>query len=201
MKKRKIAKDYFEDLLDRASYRDYVAEERRAAKIKNLEKKSMVTLETNAGVIELKLFPDVAPKACENFVGLVGKGYYDGIIFHRVIKNFMIQGGDPKGTGTGGESIWGEPFEDEVSDKVLFDRPGLLAMANSGPNTNGSQFFITTKATPYLNKKHTIFGEVVSGYDIVQKIEGTPTDSSNRPKEKQKIIKAYVGKPGADKGR
>ncbi|MFC1667333.1 peptidylprolyl isomerase [Candidatus Omnitrophota bacterium] len=152
----------------------------------------MIILETNRGNIELKLFLDVAPKACENFIGLVEKGYYDGIIFHRVIKDFMIQGGDPTGTGRGGESVWGEPFEDEVSDKVLFDKPGILAMANSGVNTNGSQFFITTKPTPWLNKKHTIFGEVVSGYDVVEKIGNTPTDDSSKPKETQNITKAYI---------
>lgn len=194
-RKRKIVKDYFEDLLERATYRDYVAEERRAATIEKLKKRALVTLETNAGVIGLKLFPDVAPKACENFTGLIEKGYYNGLIFHRVIKDFMIQGGDPTGTGTGGDSMWGGSFQDEVSDKILFDRPGLLAMANSGPNTNKSQFFITTKATPHLNKKHTIFGEVILGYEAVEKIERTPTDSSNRPKEEQKIIRAYIGEP------
>ncbi|MBN3040630.1 MAG: peptidylprolyl isomerase [Candidatus Omnitrophica bacterium] len=149
-------------------------------------------LETNQGNIEIKLMPDVAPKACENFIGLAEKGYYDGIIFHRVIKKFMIQGGDPTGTGMGGSSIWGEPFEDEVSTSLKFDKKGLLAMANSGPDTNGSQFFITVEATPWLNMKHTIFGEVISGYDVVEKIENTPTDSSDRPLNEQKIIKAYL---------
>ncbi len=151
-----------------------------------------VVLETNQGVIEIKLLADIAPKTCENFIGLVKKGYYDGITFHRVIKRFMIQGGDPTGTGRGGESIWGVPFEDEVTPKASFDKQGLLAMANAGPNTNGSQFFITTIATPWLNLKHTIFGEVVSGYDVVSKIENTDTDSSNRPLAEQKIIKAYL---------
>jgi len=192
VKKRKIVKDYFENLLERANYRDYVAEQRRAAKIEELKKKSLVALETTAGIIELKLFPDVAPRACENFIGLVEKGYYNGLIFHRVIRDFMVQGGDPTGTGQGGESIWGEPFQDEVSDEVLFDRPGLLAMANSGLNTNKSQFFITVKPTPHLDKKHTIFGEVVSGFDVVKKIENSPTDSNNKPLKEQKIIKAYL---------
>ena len=122
------------------------------------------------------------------------KGYYDGIIFHRVIKNFMIQGGDPTGTGMGGESIWGKPFEDEFSPKLLFSRGGLLAMANRGRNTNGSQFFITTKATPWLNGYHTIFGEVVKGYDVVKKIENTKTDKKDKPMQTQKIIKAYIKK-------
>lgn len=191
-KKRRIVKEYFDDLFERASYRDYVAEEGRAARIEDLKKESLVVLKTNRGTIKLKLFPDIAPKACENFVGLIKKGYYDGLIFHRVIKGFMIQGGDPTGTGRGGESIWGAPFEDEVSGKVTFDRKGILAMANSGPNTNGSQFFITTKPVSHLNNKHTIFGEVVSGYEIVEQIENTPTDSSDRPKEEQKIVKASV---------
>jgi peptidylprolyl isomerase len=153
---------------------------------------SIVVLETNQGKIELQLFPDIAPKTCENFIGLVEKGYYDGIIFHRVIKGFMIQGGDPTGTGRGGISLWGGKFEDEVIPDVQFDRKGLLAMANAGPNTNGSQFFFTTAPTPELNMKHTIFGEVISGYEVVEKIENVPTDPGDKPYEKQQIIKAYV---------
>ena len=151
-----------------------------------------VILETNAGKIEIKLFPDVAPKACENFTKLVEKGYYNGIIFHRVIKDFMIQCGDPTGTGRGGESIWGKPFEDEFKSDVTFDRPGILAMANAGPKTTGSQFFITTVPTPWLNGRHTIFGEVVSGYDVVQKIESTAVGAQDKPLAEQKIIKAYL---------
>ncbi|MFA4888934.1 MAG: peptidylprolyl isomerase [Candidatus Omnitrophota bacterium] len=152
----------------------------------------IVVLETNQGKIEIKLMPEVAPKACENFSKLVEKGYYNGLIFHRVIKGFMIQGGDPTGTGRGGESIWGVPFEDEVSESAQFDRKGLLAMANAGPNTNGSQFFITVVATPGLNMRHTIFGEVISGYDVVEKIENSAVDVSDRPTTEQKIIKAYL---------
>lgn len=151
-----------------------------------------VVFETTQGKIEIKLMPDVAPKACENFTKLVEKGYYNGLIFHRVIKGFMIQGGDPTGTGRGGESIWGKSFEDEVSPVVKFDNPGVLAMANSGPNTNGSQFFITCAKTPWLSMRHTIFGEVVSGYDVVQKIEDIETDASDKPIKEQKIIKAYL---------
>jgi len=153
-----------------------------------------VVLETTQGTIEIKLMPEVAPKACENFVGLVEKGYYDGTIFHRVIKGFMIQSGDPTGTGRGGNSLWGKPFNDEVSPEVKFDKPGLLAMANAGPNTNGSQFFITTVKTPWLDMKHTIFGEVVSGYDVVEKIENAPTGKFDKPKVEQNIIKAYLKK-------
>ena len=157
-----------------------------------MAKEQRVILETNQGNIVIKLFADMAPKAVENFVGLVKKGYYNGIIFHRVIKNFMIQGGDPGGTGMGGESIWGGTFKDELSQDIKFDRPGLLAMANAGPNTNGSQFFITTAPCPWLNMKHTIFGEVVQGYDVVEKIENCATDSSDSPLAEQKIIRVFI---------
>jgi len=153
---------------------------------------TIVVLETNQGNIELKLKTDIAPKACENFTKLIQKGYYNGLIFHRVIKGFMIQGGDPTGTGAGGESIWGEPFEDEVTPIVKFDGAGILAMANAGPNSNGSQFFITCAKTPWLNMRHTIFGEVVTGLDIVQKIENTPVDANERPIVQQKINRIYI---------
>lgn len=156
------------------------------------EEKPIVVLETNKGNIELKLLPEVAPKAVENFTGLTKKGYYNGVIFHRVIKGFMIQGGDPQGTGMGGNSLWGGPFEDELTPEVTFDRPGLLAMANAGPNTNRSQFFITTAPTPWLNMRHTIFGKVVSGMEVVKQIENTATDSTDRPLTEQKIIRAYL---------
>ena len=155
-------------------------------------KDTVVVFETNQGNVELTLFPDVAPKTCENFVGLVKKGYYNGIIFHRVIKQFMIQGGDPTGTGMGGESLWGGKFDDEFNSAKRFDKKGILAMANAGPGTNGSQFFITTAPTPWLNDHHTIFGEVSAGYDIVAKIEGTQTGSGDRPVNEQKIVKAYI---------
>jgi peptidylprolyl isomerase len=154
----------------------------------------ILVLETNQGIIEIKLFPEIAPKACENFIKLAQKNYYNGLIFHRVIKGFMIQGGDSTGTGRGGESVWGKPFEDEVTPGIAFDKPGILAMANAGPNTNGSQFFITTASTPWLNMKHTIFGEVAAGYDVVQKIESSATDASDRPLEEQKILKAHLKK-------
>jgi len=153
---------------------------------------SIVVLETNQGTIEIQLKSDLAPKACENFTKLAQKGYYNGLIFHRVIKGFMIQGGDPTGTGCGGESIWGKSFNDEVTSLLKFDSPGILAMANAGPNTNGSQFFITTAKTPWLNMRHTIFGEVISGYDVVEKIENCETNHSDKPITEQKIIKAYL---------
>lgn len=156
--------------------------------------KKVVVLETNQGAIEIELMPLVAPRAYENFTKLIEQGYYNGIIFHRVIKGFMIQGGDPTGTGTGGESAWGKPFADEVSSDVTFDSPGILAMANAGPNTNGSQFFITCAKTPWLNMHHTIFGKVISGYDVVQKIENTAIGAGDKPIAEQKIIKAHIKK-------
>lgn len=151
-----------------------------------------VSLRTNRGNITLRLFPEQAPRAVENFLGLVRKGYYDGTIFHRVIPNFMIQGGDPAGTGRGGRSLWGKPFPDEFSSDLRFDRVGLLAMANSGPDTNGSQFFITVARTPWLNDHHTIFGEVVSGLEVVREIELSPRDSASHPRQDQKIIQARI---------
>lgn len=165
------------------------------------------TIKTNFGDIKVQLFPKQAPKSVENFVGLAKKGYYDGIIFHRVIPDFMIQGGDPTGTGMGGESLWGQPFEDEFSPEV-FNLRGALSMANAGPNTNGSQFFIVQKpqldagmgdqmkqagypeevvtaygngGTPWLDFRHTVFGAVSDGMDIVDKISATKTGMQDKP--------------------
>jgi cyclophilin family peptidyl-prolyl cis-trans isomerase len=138
---------------------------------------SQATMHTNHGPIELELFEDAAPKTVENFVKLSRDGYYDGLIFHRVIKDFMIQGGCPQGTGTGGP---GYEFEDEINEHKIVR--GALAMANRGPNTNGSQFFIvTTDAAPWLDGKHTVFGEVRSGMEAVDSIEGTETGAQDRP--------------------
>ncbi len=154
----------------------------------------VMVIQTNQGDIEVRLFPKKAPKAVENFIRLADSGYYNNLTFHRVIKNFMIQGGDPNGNGTGGKSIWGTKFEDETDPSLTFDKPGYLAMANAGPNTNGSQFFITTAPTPWLNGKHTIFGQVISGNDVVKKIENAPSGPSNAPIEKQVIQKIYLKK-------
>ena len=145
-------------------------------------------IETTQGSIEFKLFDDIAPKTCENFRTHAKNGYYNGVIFHRIIEEFMIQGGDPTGTGRGGESILGKNFKDECVSTNTFDRPGLLAMANAGPGTNGSQFFITTVATPWLNMRHTIFGEVVNGMDIVDALESVKKGPGDRPLEDQQII-------------
>lgn len=140
-----------------------------------------VKMDTSMGVIKLKLYTKETPKTVENFVRLTAKKYYDGVTFHRVIDNFMIQGGDPSGDGTGGESVFGKNFEDEFTSNLTFNRKGLLAMANAGANTNGSQFFITLKATEFLNNKHTIFGEVVEGMSIVEAIGKTKTGVNDKP--------------------
>ena len=155
----------------------------------------IAVLKTTQGEIEIELRPDLAPKAVENFVTHSKNGYYNGLIFHRVIKNFMIQGGDPEGTGRGGESIWGKPFKDEFAPNAVFDRPGILAMANSGPNTNGSQFFITTVPTYWLNGKHTIFGYVKKGVKALRALENVPTTGKyrgNKPLSDQKIISISI---------
>jgi peptidyl-prolyl cis-trans isomerase B (cyclophilin B) len=144
---------------------------------------SQATLQTNAGSIVVELHDEDAPKTVENFRKLAGDGFYDGLIFHRIIPDFMIQGGCPEGTGTGGP---GYTFEDEFNDHKVVR--GALAMANAGPNTNGSQFFIvTTEAASWLDGKHTVFGTVVDGMDVVDAIESVPTDASDRPVESQTI--------------
>ena len=140
---------------------------------------SQATLHTNHGPIEVELFDDDAPKTVENFRKLAADGFYDGLAFHRVIRDFMIQGGCPQGTGTGGP---GYTFEDEINDHKVVR--GALAMANSGPDTNGSQFFVvTTQAAPWLDGKHTVFGEVTSGMEAVDAIEEVPTGAGDRPRE------------------
>jgi peptidyl-prolyl cis-trans isomerase B (cyclophilin B) len=134
----------------------------------DLKKQYTATIETNRGAIVLKLYATQAPRTVNNFVCLAEDGYYDGVTFHRVIKDFMIQGGDPGGTGRGGP---GYTFKDEFDPKLKHDRPGVLSMANAGPNTNGSQFFITHVPTPWLDGKHTVFGQVTDGPDVVNAIE------------------------------
>ena len=146
------------------------------------------TLHTNHGAIELELYHDEAPKTVENFTKLAGEGFYDGVIFHRVIPDFMIQGGDPTGTGSGGP---GYTFEDEANDRRVVR--GALAMANAGPNTNGSQFFIVTAdACPWLDGKHTVFGEVTDGMDVVNTISDLDTDARDRPRENVVIERVSV---------
>jgi cyclophilin family peptidyl-prolyl cis-trans isomerase len=144
---------------------------------------SIATMTTSEGPITIELFDEDAPKTVQNFKDLAGKGFYDGLIFHRVIKDFMIQGGCPEGTGTGGP---GYKFEDEFNDHKIVR--GALAMANAGPNTNGSQFFlVTTPAASWLDGKHTVFGQITEGLDVVDKIEGKPTDARDKPTEDVRI--------------
>ena len=144
---------------------------------------SAAAMHTSEGTIRIELFDDDAPETVANFRKLAGDGFYDGLTFHRVIKDFMIQGGCPQGTGTGGP---GYQFDDEINDHKIVR--GALAMANAGPNTNGSQFFIvTTGAAPWLDGKHTVFGEVTEGMDVVDRIEGTRTDRADRPVEPIRI--------------
>ena len=168
------------------------------------------TIKTNLGTIKVQLFKEQAPKTVDNFIQLAQKGYYDGVIFHRVIPDFMIHGGDPTGTGRGGESIYGKPFADEFSDE-LFNFTGALSMANAGPNTNGSQFFIVSNehvpanmieqmkmvgypeeiinhyeqngGTPWLDHRHTVFGQVIDGMDVVKKISMVKRDNMDKPKD------------------
>ncbi len=143
---------------------------------------TVAVIKTNMGTIEILLFDELVPKTVENFVGLAGKGYYNGIIFHRVIENFMIQGGDPTGTGRSGESFWGKSFADEFNMELKHETPGVLSMANAGPNTNGSQFFITLVPTPWLDGKHSIFGHVLKGMEVVEAIGKVATSQPfNKP--------------------
>jgi cyclophilin family peptidyl-prolyl cis-trans isomerase len=149
-----------------------------------------IKIETTLGDIYADLYAAEAPKTVENFVTLAQKGFYDGIIFHRVIPNFMIQTGDPTGTGMGGP---GYQFKDEFSKKLRHDKPGVFSMANSGPNTNGSQFFITEVPTPYLDDKHSVFGQVTEGMDVVLKIARVPRDTENdKPRQKVAMNKVTV---------
>ncbi|KAI1444003.1 hypothetical protein F5Y02DRAFT_190251 [Annulohypoxylon stygium] len=153
---------------------------------KTSETGTAAVLHTTYGDIHIRLFPDAAPKAVENFVTHSKRGYYNNTIFHRVIRKFMIQGGDPLGDGTGGESIWGKEFEDEFST-LRHDKPYTVSMANAGPNTNGSQFFITTEKTPWLDNKHTVFGRAVQGLDVIHRIENVRT-YKEKPEEDIKIL-------------
>eukprot|EP00270_Netrium_digitus_P014692 TRINITY_DN5041_c0_g1_i1.p1 TRINITY_DN5041_c0_g1~~TRINITY_DN5041_c0_g1_i1.p1 ORF type:complete len:163 (+),score=31.05 TRINITY_DN5041_c0_g1_i1:69-557(+) len=156
------------------------------------EETPKVTLETTMGPLIFELYHKHAPKTCRNFLELSRRKYYDGTKFHRVIKDFMVQGGDPTGTGRGGESIYGEKFEDEISRELKHTGAGILSMANAGPNTNGSQFFITLAPTPWLDGKHTIFGRVYGGMDVVKRLGNVQTDKNDRPIQDVKIQRAIV---------
>lgn len=177
-----------------------VEQEHSALKAQNLtpikKEYPIVVLQTSKGDLEIALFKDIAPLAVENFMTHIKDGYYNGVAFHRIIKNFMIQGGDPTETGRGGESIWHKDFKDEFKDKV-FDHAGILAMANRGPNTNGSQFFITTAPTSWLNGGYTIFGGLVTpaSFTTLSKLNNVAVNGS-RPIKRVEIIKAYIKSEG-----
>jgi cyclophilin family peptidyl-prolyl cis-trans isomerase len=147
------------------------------------------TIETTKGTVVIELFKDKAPKTVDNFITLAKKGFYDGIIFHRVIPGFMVQTGDPTGTGTGGP---GYQFADEFALGLKHDKPGMLSMANAGPNTNGSQFFITVVATPWLDGKHALFGQVTQGQDVVDAIVSSPRNASDKPLQEIKMTKVTI---------
>ncbi|KAF2397720.1 peptidyl-prolyl cis-trans isomeras-like protein-like 2 [Trichodelitschia bisporula] len=148
---------------------------------KRVKIKGYARMQTSLGDLNIELYPEFAPKAVWNFVRLAQKGYYKGLIFHRNIRNFMIQGGDPTGTGRGGESVWGKNFEDEFEGPQTHDARGVLSMANKGKNTNSSQFFVTYRAVKHLDRKHTVFGRVVGGLDTLSRLESAPTDGKDRP--------------------
>jgi peptidyl-prolyl cis-trans isomerase A (cyclophilin A) len=157
---------------------------------------TFAVFDTTEGSFKIQLFPDKAPKTVENFVSLAdgsktGKPFYDGLIFHRVIPNFMIQGGCPEGSGRGGP---GYKFADEFDPSLRHSKKGILSMANAGPNTNGSQFFITVAATPHLDDRHSVFGEVVEGYDVVEKISKLPKGAQDRPQKDVQIRSVKIEK-------
>ncbi|MDO4218422.1 MAG: peptidylprolyl isomerase [Synergistaceae bacterium] len=154
-----------------------------------MTKRQIATFETTCGTFKIELYNDLAPRTVQNFTDLVQKGFYDGLIFHRVIDDFMIQGGCPLGTGTGGP---GYTIDDEFGEGLKHDAPGILSMANAGPNTGGSQFFITLVPTPWLDGHHAIFGHVIDGMDVVETIGHVPTDRFDRPMQKMEIKKISV---------
>lgn len=168
-------------------------EKARYAKVRALGKKAYVQLATSVGSLNLELHANLVPRTVENFLTLAKSGYYDGTVFHRLIKNFMVQGGDPTGSGKGGESMWGKPFADEfIPGKLSHSGNGVLSMANSGPNTNGSQFFLTFKSCDHLDGLHTIFGRLVGGVDVLAAIERLPTDKDDRPRDELRIRSVTV---------
>lgn len=157
-----------------------------------IKKKGYVQLQTTHGNLNLELFCDAVPKTCENFVGLCKKGYYDGTKFHRSIRHFMVQGGDPTGTGKGGESLWGKPFRDEFKPNLVHQGRGVLSMANEGPDTNQSQFFVTYRSCRHLDTKHSVFGKLVGGLEALNAIEAVETDNKDRPIEDIVLLRAVV---------
>lgn len=172
--------------------RAILSDEEYMLKPKRVSQRGYARLATTQGSLNLELYPEFAPKAVWNFVQLAKKGYYNGVAFHRNIKNFMIQGGDPTGSGRGGQSTWGKPFADELEGPLVHDSRGVLSMANKGKDTNTSQFFLTYRAVPHLNRKHTIFGRVVEGLETLGRLEKVETDDKDRPTESCSITEVVV---------
>ena len=162
------------------------------ATLKQMKKKCLVRLKTNYGLVDIELFCDITPRTCTNFIGLVEMGKYNGCLLHRLIPNFIVQMGKPSGKEEKETSLWGEPFTDEFDDRLKHDGPGIVSMANAGPGTNRRQFFITFRNTPHLDRKHTVFGRVMTGMDVLRAIEQVPTDDQDRPSENVKIIEAWI---------
>ncbi|PHH50597.1 Peptidyl-prolyl cis-trans isomerase-like 1 [Ceratocystis fimbriata CBS 114723] len=160
---------------------------------------SVVTLETSMGPIVIELYTRHAPKTCENFRTLAQRGYYNNVVVHRIIADFMIQTGDPTGTGRGGESMWGGKFDDEIAPGLKHTGAGVVSMANAGPNSNGSQFFITLAPTPWLDGLHSIFGRVRSGMAVVRRMGLVKTGLEDRPVEEVRIIRALIGEEEEEK--
>ena len=179
---------------DPSPWKNVLEEKARPAPVETVPTKASeglvkIKIETTMGDIKADLYSGEVPRTVENFVKLAKQGFYDGIIFHRVIADFMIQTGDPEGNGTGGP---GYTFADEFSPKLRHDKPGVLSMANSGPNTNGSQFFITEVPTPWLDGKHSVFGQVTEGMEVVKQIASAPKDGRDRPLKEIKMVKVTV---------
>ena len=151
---------------------------------------SGVRFETTMGAFVVELYHAQAPKTCQNFAELAKRGYYDGVTFHRIVKDFVVQGGDPTGTGKGGESIYGGKFADEITRELKHTGAGILSMANAGPNTNGSQFFITLAPVPWLDGKHTVFGRISSGMQVIRRMGVARTDANDRPVDPISILRA-----------
>lgn len=167
-------------------------QDQRWQTVRKMKKKGLVRLSTNYGDINVEVHCDFVPQTSDNFMSLCASKYYDGVLFHRVIQGFMMQGGDPTGTGRGGESIWKKPFRDEIDSRLSHDARGILSMANAGPGTNRSQFFITFKPCQHLDKKHAVFGRVVGGMEVVDAIERVETGAEDRPVEEVKINRVDV---------
>ena len=188
----KVSASFTSTILDPVTHFEAGIVDEDILRYQRVKTKAYVQIVTSLGSLNVELHADVVPKTCENFVQHCLSGYYEGTIFHRSIKHFMIQGGDPEGTGRGGQSIWGAPFKDEFKSNLTHSGRGILSMANSGQNTNKSQFFITYRSAKHLDNKHTVFGRVVGGMEVLTQMEAVKTNSKDKPVEDIKILKCNV---------